>query len=376
LPEQSERKMTTQKNWGNRPWVVDFCAPPRDFPQAVDFAIVGGGFTGLAAAAWLKRLSPGNSVALFEAANFGAGSSGYTGGVVLAETAAGDLPGLGDVLSGYQGILRDLQVDADLTLPGAYELGRTTALPKSPIRWHDSGNLSAVKEVPGGTINPGKIVTGLACAAERAGVQLLEDTAVGEAVFGQKIELRTNHGIARANKVLFATNAFALELSGLRGRAQPCFTIGLATQNVPEAVLAEIGLGERKPFYTVDLPYLWGRPLGNAVIFGSGLVFLDNWRSLATLDIQHGEPADLFARLEKRVRALHPALRSLEFTHRWGGPICIAEEWQPVFEYHPQSRNAIVLGAYSGHGVAQSVYLGAWAAEALLQRRELPSWRL
>jgi len=33
-----------------------------------------------------------------------------------------------------------------------------------------------------------------------------------------------------------------------------------------------------------------------------------------------------------------------------------------------------VLGAYSGHGVALSVYLGAWAAEALLGRRDLPAW--
>ena len=367
--------MATQKNWGNRPWAVDFRAPRREFPRAVDFAIIGGGFTGLAAAAWLKRLSQATNIALFEAANFGAGSSGYTGGVALAETAAGDLPGLGDVLAGYQGILRDLHVDAELTLPGAYELARTTALPKSPIHWQDAGELHAVKEVPGGTINPGKVVAGLARAAERAGVQLFEDTAVAEAVFAEDVELRTNRGVVHANRVLFATNAFALELSGLRRRAQPCFTIALATQNLSDAVLAEIGLGERKPFYTVDLPYLWGRPLGNAVIFGSGLVFLDDWHSLASLDIQRGEPADLFAHLEKRVRALHPALRNVEFTHRWGGPICIAEEWQPVFEYLPHSRNAIVLGAYSGHGVAQSVYLGAWAAEALLQRRELPDWK-
>ena len=35
---------------------------------------------------------------------------------------------------------------------------------------------------------------------------------------------------------------------------------------------------------------------------------------------------------------------------------------------------AIILGGYSGHGVALSVYLGRWAAEALLGRRELPDW--
>jgi glycine/D-amino acid oxidase-like deaminating enzyme len=367
--------MAALQNWGNRPWVVDFPVPICGFPFSVDFAVVGGGFTGLAAAARLKRLSQESSVAVFEAAQFGAGSSGHSGGVALAESASGDLPGLGDVLAGYRQILHDLRVDGDLILPGAYELGRTARLPDSPIRWQDSGELTAVKEVPGGTVNPGKVVTGLARAAEHAGVLLFENAHVNKAVFGSKIELHTNRGAIRAKKVLLATNAFSLELSGLLGRARASFTLAVATSELTNATLAGIGLGGRKAFYTVDLPYLWGRLLGNSVIFGSGLVFMDDWRSLATLDIQQGETAKLFARLEKRVRALHPALRNVDFTHRWGGPICITEEWQPVFEYHPKSRNAIVLGAYSGHGVAQSVYLGAWAAEALLGKRELPSWR-
>ena len=82
-----------------------------------------------------------------------------------------------------------------------------------------------------------------------------------------------------------------------------------------------------------------------------------------------------FARLEERIRRFHPAFHDVKFTHRWGGPICVADGWKPVFEQHPACPNAIVLGAYSGHGVAQSVYLGAWAAEALLGKRELPNWR-
>jgi glycine/D-amino acid oxidase-like deaminating enzyme len=45
-----------------------------------------------------------------------------------------------------------------------------------------------------------------------------------------------------------------------------------------------------------------------------------------------------------------------------------------VFRRHSSSARALVLGAYSGHGVALSVYLGRWAAEVLLGRRELPAW--
>jgi glycine/D-amino acid oxidase-like deaminating enzyme len=52
----------------------------------------------------------------------------------------------------------------------------------------------------------------------------------------------------------------------------------------------------------------------------------------------------------------------------------IANEWRPVFAQHSRSPNAVVLGAFSGHGVAQSVYLGKWAAEVLCGRKSLPQW--
>jgi glycine/D-amino acid oxidase-like deaminating enzyme len=367
--------MHTKRNWGNRPWEVNFHPIRHDLPASVDFAVVGGGFTGLAGAAWLRKLAPGKNVALFEAGSFGSGSSGYTGGVALAESAVGDLPGLGDVLAGYQRITRELEVDADLELPGCYELARSEALPNSPIRWKDAGDLCAVKEVPGGTINPGKTVSGLAAAAQIAGVLLFEGSAIKVAHFGEDVELVLDAGALRAKKVLFSTNAFALELTGLQGKAQPAFTTAVMTEPLDDRVLEQIGLGESKPFYTVDLPYLWGRRLGNAVIFGCGLVFFEDWRGLNALNIDEGEAREAFGNLEKRVHRFHPALNDVKFTHRWGGPICIAEEWKPVFESHVQSKNAIVLGAYSGHGVTQSVYLGAWAAESLLGRRELPDWK-
>lgn len=367
-------RRASQKKWGNRPWTIDFAPARHELPSSVDFAVVGGGFTGLAAAARLKSFSPESSVALFEADEFGAGSSGHTGGIALAESAVGDLPGLGEVLKGYQEICRDLKIDADLHLPGAYELGRSAPLPNSPIRWTDSGQLAAVKSVSGGTINPGKVVSGLALAAERTGVSLFEHSAVAEVKFADEIELVTDRGPICAKRVLFATNAYSFELSGLQGRAQSSFTLAVATEELREVAICDIGLSERKPFYTVDFPYLWGRLLGNTIIFGSGLLHQNDWRDLATLDISQPEPAELFARLERRVRGLHPCLANVSFTHRWGGPICIAEGWKPVFEHHPQSQNAIVLGAFSGHGVAQSVYLGSWAAEVLLGKHALPNW--
>jgi len=364
--------MTSRKNWGNRPWHVEFRPRPHALPESVDFAVVGGGFSGLAAALHFKCSAPSKSVALLEAETIGSGASGFTGGVALAESAAGDLPGLGDVLAGYQLFIRGHNLHTDLHLPGCYEVARSNPLPNSPISWADSGRLAVTKEVTGGTIDPGKTVSELARAAQAAGVLVFENAPVHQADFASPIKLRTPSGSVQAAQVLFATNAFALELSGIPGHA--AFTTAVLTEPLADDVLAAIGLADRKPFYTVDLPYLWGRLFGNAVIFGCGLLFFDDWRDLHTFDISSPNAAEVFDLLETRVHSLHPMLANVQITNRWGGPICISDDWKPVFRRHPQSENCLVLGAFSGHGVAQSVYLGIWAAESLLGMRALPDW--
>lgn len=371
------KRPVAHPRWGSSPWTIDFQPAPASIPLEADFAVVGGGFSGLSAAAWLRRFAPGKTVVLFESTSIGAGSSGHTGGMVLSETAAGDLPGLGDVLAGFASILKDLDVDCDLALPGVYEIGRSGGLPDSPIAWSDSGQVRAVKQMPGGMIDPGKMVSGLARAAENSGAQIIENAHVEEIESTDPVRLRFHGGQLRARKVLLATNAMSLELSDLVRRGQTKFTLAVATESLGPVKLESLGLASEKPFYTIDFPYLWGRILRTGgVVFGGGLVHLNDWRELANLDVVEGQSAELIARLESRVRALHPALQDVRFTNRWGGPILIANQWRPVFARHPGSPHIIVLGAFSGHGVAQSVYLGRWAAEVMCGRKSLPDWNL
>src|SRR5256885_7432115 len=230
--------------WGAPPWTVDFRPAPRALPDQVDFAVVGAGFWGLSAAAWLCRLAPGRSVLVLEYASLGDGASGRTGGMALAETAAGDLPGLGDVLAGYKKILRALRVDARLTLPGVWELGRSVQATKDsdPVRkhslisWNDSGELRVARIVPGGTVDPGRVMVGLASAAEDAGAQIVEHAEVRAMDFSNPPRLCVRHNFRGriqekeicAGQVLLATNAFSLEMSGMRAAAVPKLTFALA----------------------------------------------------------------------------------------------------------------------------------------------------
>jgi glycine/D-amino acid oxidase-like deaminating enzyme len=405
-----------QQNWGKTPWKINFQTKANALPAHVDFAVVGGGFAGLSAAVWLARLAAKNTVLLLEAERVGNGASGRTGGMALTQSAAGDLPGLGDVLGGYRKIIRDLRVDAELNLPGVWEVARhqesmegekVRPLKNSPIEWEDSGRVRAVGMVSGGTVNPGKVVSGLAHAAEKAGTRIVENAEVVKIEFSDPlrlhVEAKTKRGVEKrivtAKKILLATNAGSRELAGkiyaAKESSEPRLTFAIATAPLSKKQIAALGMKTGRPFYSVDFPYLWGRTLKNGgMIFGSGLVpafgkYLREdatrakstksgvrklWNGLERFDVRHGEPAARLRSLEKRVRSLHPAMNKIRITHRWAGPILTTEDFVPTFRHHPESRNVVVLGGFSGHGVALSVYLGRRAAQYFVGKYKLPRW--
>jgi len=412
--------MTRRKqNWGVTPWRISFREKSARLPDHVDFAVVGGGFAGLSAAAWLARLAPKKTVLLLEAEHVGNGASGRTGGMALAQTAAGDLPGLGAVLCGYRKIFRDLRIDAELVLPGVWEVSRhdksmegqkVHALKNSPIDWQDFGRVRAVNRVPGGTVNPGKVVSGLAQAAVKAGAQIIEEAEVVRVEFTDPVRLHVERKLKRgiqkkagkkivtATQVLLTTNAGSRELAGKiyasKDSSEPRLTFAIATTPLTKKQIAALGMDSGRPFYTVDFPYLWGRLRSRTMIFGSGLVpafgkrlredatrpksaaagVKQLWGGLERFDVRRGEPAARLRSLEKRVRRLHPALKNVQITHRWAGPILTTKDFMPTFRAHPESENVVVLGGFSGHGVALSVYLGNKAAQHFVGKYNLPRW--
>jgi glycine/D-amino acid oxidase-like deaminating enzyme len=172
--------------------------------------------------------------------------------------------------------------------------------------------------------------------------------------------------------VVFATNAFCLALLGLQNWAEGVHTVAVATEPLTDAVFDAIGWATRTPFYTLDLPYLWGRATadGRAVI-GAGLTGrgeVENARADTPAAVH------LFDNLERRIRGLHPALRAVRITHRWMGPLCMTSDSKPIIAGLDGDGRVLIATGYRGHGVALSVRVGKLLAEVLAGQGSLPVW--
>ena len=359
------------REWGDPPWSVGLALPRTPLPARVEFAVVGAGFAGLSAALALAR--EGATVEVFEAGRLGDGASGRTGGIALEGTAEGPREGVEHCLEGLAELVQRHAIECDLALGGCWELRHAPAAEAAAERrgWPDldAGALVVDARVPGGSLDPGALVAGLASAAQRAGVVLREESRVDACEPGAPHGLHLRGARVEAQHVLLAIDALPPTLVRLEG-IRPALTFALATEPLPLAVLAEIGLGAT-PFYTVDLPYLWGRATRDGrLVIGAGLAF-DAEGDLERVSVARADVRETLARMERRVRGLHPALARAGITHRWGGPIAFRSGPPVLAEL---AKGLLAAGAYAGHGVALALRTGQLVADHLLGRGALPSW--
>ncbi|MEE9606324.1 MAG: FAD-dependent oxidoreductase, partial [Myxococcota bacterium] len=192
---------------------MDARAARAPLPDRVEVAVVGAGFTGLAAACALARR--GARVAVLEAGRVGEGASGRSGGIVLEDTAAGPLDGVEGCIPTLQKHLAETGIDCDLHLGGCFELAHRppeSAAP-GPLRWRDGESALVVEErVPGGTLDPGALLSGLLRAALEAGATVHERTPVRSLELGGDALLELGDRALACDAAVLGLNGYTAEL--------------------------------------------------------------------------------------------------------------------------------------------------------------------
>jgi glycine/D-amino acid oxidase-like deaminating enzyme len=312
---------------------------------------------------------------VFEADVVGSGASGRTGGIILEDTAQGRLAAVEDCIPTLQRLLLETGIACELDLPGCWELTHESR--GNPL-WKDGDREISIEDtVPGGTLDPGKLVGDLARAVRRAGVMLFEHAPVREISAGPTLRLQVAEKVVVTEHAVLGLNAYTRSLVAPGADFHPALALALCTGPLEPGTIERLGITDRTPFYTVDLPYLWGRPLcrnhEERLILGGGLGF-DASGQVRRIDCASPEVVQSFAHLEERVRGLHPALAQIVIAFRWGGPVAFRAGGHPILCRHPAQPNLILTGAYAGHGLALSIRMGELAARILLGDADSPAW--
>jgi glycine/D-amino acid oxidase-like deaminating enzyme len=225
-----------------------------------------------------------------------------------------------------------------------------------------------VLEETGGVLHPGRLVLGLRRAALEAGAALYEHTPLLALEEAPRPLLRTPEGRLRADRVVFATNAYTRDTGMLGRRATRLHVTLFQTQRLSEAQRGRLGWQGREGIYTAHEILESYRLTADDRIVGGSKRVRYGWGGGA---LPEDDPPTQ-ATLERAFRERFPGL-DVGIERFWTGPIGMMLDFLPAIGCTGRFGNLFYAVGYNGHGVA----LATWAGRALadwITGREGP-WR-
>src|SRR6266446_438631 len=300
-------------------WATTVASPTLvapELPDAVDVAVIGGGFCGLSAARTLAKR--GVNVAVLEAETFGWGASSRNGGMALTgmkltaptlierygmETVRKMYAASLQTIDCVEQIVREEKIDCGFSRCGHLEVAckqahfdgyeETAALtrrefhhelriiPRNELRAEIGSDIyfgGMVDETSAG-LNPARYVAGLADAAQRAGAHLFDHTRV------TSVEPETNNGARKfrvitpnrtltAREVILASGAYTTEATpALRKKIIPIGSYIIATEVLPANLARELSPRNRMIYNSKHFLYYYRLTPDNRMLFGGRAAF-------------------------------------------------------------------------------------------------------
>jgi glycine/D-amino acid oxidase-like deaminating enzyme len=381
-------------------WLTTVDMPKTDhehpLPETVDVAVIGAGFTGLAAARSLARR--GARVAVLETHTIGWGASSRNGGMVLT----GLKLGVNKLISMYgrertqrmyaaslqsidcvEQIVGEEKIDCDFARCGHLEVAckrkhfddysrqvETIAREfNHRLRVVSPSELSSeigspiyyggmVDEVSAG-LNPAKYVAGLGRAALNAGAEIFENTEVNE--IGRMArqgaagwQVQTSRGALWARNIFVGTSGYTGPATpGLRKKIIPIGSYIITTEVLPEKVARELSPRNRMIYDSKNYLYYYRLTPDRRMLFGGRAAFFPE--TAATVR----QSAEI---LRRGMIEVYPQLGEARVEYVWGGTLDFAFDIMP----HAGEMDGIYYSVgYAGHGVAMATWQGQKMADMI-----------
>lgn len=395
--------MSSTINGGISFWYADdgIPAPREPLPgdASADVCIVGGGYTGLWTAYYLKKAVPFLNITVLEARFCGYGASGRNGGWLYNGIAGRDryarLHGhdaavrlqqaMNDTVDEVVRIAAEENIDADVHRGGVLEIAYTPAqlarlknvhaaeiafgekdrelygARETADRIRIAGAVGSTWTPHGARLHPVKLLKGLATAVEALGVTIHESTPVSEIRPKHAV---TPYGTVRAPYVLRCTEGFTAALKGHRRTWLPMNSSMIVTEPLAEDVWTEIGWEGRETLGDMAHAYMYAQRTADDRIALGGRGAPYRYGSRTDND-GRTQPATVQALREILVR-FFPQLAGAGIDHAWSGVLGVPRDWCATVTLD-RATGLGWAGGYVGSGVA-TANLAARTLRDLIQQ--------
>ena len=368
--------------------------------EKVDVAIVGGGYTGITTAYFLKKMDPSMEVVVLERDLVGYGASGRNAGfsmklfgfsMAMTKLRFGkeDTLRAHDYMTDAVGLVKSLveehQIECGYEHTGFFRLATSEGYERrirqeiefaqsmgiDEIKWLDADEVAehvrspnfrgAAYEPDSAILDPARLIRGMKEVVESMGVTIYEGSAVEDIQAGDRVRLTTPGGTVEADRAVLATNAYTHLLPLAKSKQAPAFTYVIVTEPLSDEHFQKIGWQNRQGLEDArNMIHYFRLTDDNRLLLGGSDVKIPFGNNM-----DRDGDEQVFARLEQDLRFLFPQLADLKIAMRWGGPVSVTLDMAPAMGTLKGGRLLYSVGC-TGHGVSLTHLNGKTLAELVL----------